>query len=215
MLIVALLAFTIGGTIRLQNMSVPSLERDIVIIKDTEVVESYLSKYRDQIGEDYDGYRNHIYRVLSYTHHFLGAKAYEKFAKEIQVALVYHDIGLWTDGELDYLDPSWLRAKADVSSEFNEEQLELIKNIIIYHHKLTSFQGKHSGVVNAVRNADWIDATMTLVTKGIPREQVRKVQEAIPNAGFHDTLRQFFFGPRVNGWNIFKSINEGRKIFYF
>ena len=102
-----------------------------------------------------------------------------------------------------------------MQSEFNDEQLQLIKDIIIYHHKFTAFKGQNEAIVNAVRCADWIDASMTLFTKGIPRAQVRKVQKEIPNAGFHNTLRAFFFGTRVNGWNIFRSINEGRKIFYF
>ena len=52
------------------NMTEPLLDRDIVVIKESAVVEKYLSKYRDEIGEDYNGYKNHIYRVMSYAHHF-------------------------------------------------------------------------------------------------------------------------------------------------
>eukprot|EP00954_Amorphochlora_amoebiformis_P010267 802499-Amorphochlora_amoeboformis.AAC.1 len=51
-------------------------------------------RYPDIIGDDYAGYRGHIYRTLSFSLHFL---ANETHRGAIEAALVYHDIGLWTD----------------------------------------------------------------------------------------------------------------------
>ena len=56
----------------------------------------------------------------------------------------------------------------------------------------------HITVVNAVRNADHIDASMGLINKGIPSSHISEVMAAIPEAGFHLTLLNFV--PRIRGW---------------
>ena len=48
-----------------------SLVREINIITHSPLVEGHLSEYYDLIGSDLEGYRGHIYRVLTYTMHFL------------------------------------------------------------------------------------------------------------------------------------------------
>lgn len=178
---------------------------EIQVIRDSEHVEALLAKYRDVIGDDFDGYRNHIYRVLSYTMHFLGGD--ETWREIIETALVYHDLGLWTDRELAYLEPSIAQSKG-VSSAENER---LIHDIILYHHKITAFKGPNERVVNAVRKADWIDATNGLMGKGMPRTHIRKVKAAIPAAGFYKTLQRL--GPELTNWNLFKMFAKFAKVY--
>ncbi|WP_258957099.1 hypothetical protein [Vibrio coralliirubri] len=64
-------------------------------------VKLLLERYKERIGEDYLGYRNHVYRTITYAKHFLDYD--EQFEKLVETAFVYHDIGLWTDHELAYL----------------------------------------------------------------------------------------------------------------
>lgn len=182
----------------------PHLLNPINIITDSPLIEKYLQEHKDALGPDYNGYRGHLYRVLSYTLHFLNGD--ETQLKPIAAALVYHDIGLWTDNKLDYLEPSSDRAKKELSKEFSTEELQLIHDIIYWHHKITAFQGKHEEVVNAVRKADWIDATKGVISKGMPRNHIATVQDSIPNAGFHQTLLEL--GPRLRGWNVYKIVTE-------
>lgn len=65
--------------------------------------------------------------------------------------------------------------------------------------------------MNAVRKADWIDASQGVVTKGMPRAHIRKVSEQISNSGFHKTLLEF--GPKLHGWNVVKIVTEISSIF--
>ena len=106
----------------------------------------------------------------------------------IEDALVFHDIGLWTDKQLLYLEPSSFRAKEALQSEYSKEELILLHNIIFWHHKVTDFEGEHADIVNVVRKADWIDATMGLVNFGMPNSHMKEVNAALSESGFHRTL---------------------------
>ena len=71
-----------------------SVMSDIVIKTERPRVEELFAPYRLQIGRDFDGYRNHVYRTITYAMHFLNnASEYESL---VETAFVYHDIGLWT-----------------------------------------------------------------------------------------------------------------------
>lgn len=61
-------------------------------------VEELFARYEKLIGKDFPGYRNHVYRTITYAMHFLdNAVEHERL---VETAFVYHDIGLWTDHEL-------------------------------------------------------------------------------------------------------------------
>lgn len=198
------------GVLVMQEKGDPN-KGDIKVITTSEELEKHLVEYKSLLGSDYEGYRGHLYRVLTYTMHFLnGDKTYQPL---VEAALVFHDIGLWTDSVLDYLDPSFERFKEHFGDLYTEEELQLAHDIIIFHHKVTSFEGPHADVVNAVRKADWIDATQGLVHHGMSKDNIAMVYEAIPAQGFYDTL--LGFGSRLHGYNVFKAIWELKKIFYF
>ena len=83
----------------------------ITINLERPYVEELLKRYEDQISKDFPGCRNHAYRTITYAMQFLGnAKEHERL---VETAFVYHDIGLWTDHELAYLEPSEAVAIAD------------------------------------------------------------------------------------------------------
>lgn len=190
----------------------PALEGDIAVITKDLVIEENLSRYKGILGKDYPGYRNHIYRVLSFSLHFLHGD--ETYRDIIAASLVYHDIALWTDGTNAYIKPSRARARKDLkNTKFDPDQMSLIEGIIEWHHKITPYRGEHSNVINAVRKADWVDFTYGMVHFGLPRKHIATVRDAIPESGFHNTLNQFALGKRLHKWNILKAVWEVLHIF--
>jgi hypothetical protein len=180
-----------------------SLMRPIKVIRHNSDLESKLTEFKSILGADYDGYKGHLYRVLTYTQHFRNND--ETYLPLIAIALVYHDIGLWTDAELAYLEPSIAQGHKDtIVQAYSPEEQRLFDDIIFWHHKITDFHGPHEDIVNAVRKADWIDANMGMISKGMPREHIAKVMLEIPTDGFHQTLGEFVTY-RVHGWNIPKA----------
>ncbi|GAB5404680.1 MAG: HD domain-containing protein [Aureliella sp.] len=160
----------------------PSIE----IKLDRPRIDGILESYSDVIGDDLPGYRNHVYRVTTYAMHFLDYV--EEHEPVVETALAYHDIGLWTDRELAYLEPSETVAAADNAKHQWGLDPDLLQGIIHWHHKVFRYKGPQETVVEACRKADWIDASKGLVRKGMPRANIRAVSSAFPNLGFHDTL---------------------------
>ena len=159
---------------------------DIMIKLERPLVEELLGRYETLIGKDFPGYRNHVYRTITYAMHFLdNAEEHEKL---VETAFVYHDIGLWTDYELAYLEPSEAVAMADNEKYRLGLDPSLLREAIHWHHKIFPYTGPHREVIEACRKADWIDASKGMLRKGISRDQIQRVETAFPNLGFHETL---------------------------
>ncbi|ENM2846941.1 phosphohydrolase [Vibrio cholerae] len=149
-------------------------------------VEELLGRFESLIGKDFPGYRNHIYRTITYAMHFLeNAEEYERI---VEAAFVYHDIGLWTDRELAYLEPSEAMAIADNEKFGWGLDPEILRGAIHWHHKIFPYSGPHQRIIEACRKADWIDASKGMLRKGISKAAIKEVEAAFPNLGFHDTL---------------------------
>ncbi|OLQ94473.1 phosphohydrolase [Vibrio ponticus] len=149
-------------------------------------VELLFTKFKDLMGDDYPGYRNHVYRTITYAMHFLDND--EQYEQLVETAFVYHDIGLWTDQELAYLEPSELLALSDNAQHEWGLDPDALRGAIHWHHKISAYKGPHQKVIEACRKADWIDATKGTVRKGMSKENIEQVERAFPNLGFHDTL---------------------------
>lgn len=111
----------------------------ISVITKSDVLDQELNKMKDVIGGDLPGYRNHNLRVLSYTLYLLeqsGAPATKEERDVIEFALAYHDVALWTDSKLSYVDPSAERAKAAAVGTRFEKHFPLIHDIVVFHHKV-------------------------------------------------------------------------------
>ena len=187
----------------------PKLGKQIKIIHESQQVEALLGPFRSTIGADYEGYRNHIYRVLSYTLHFLNGQETER--ELIETALVYHDLGLWTERELAYLEPSSALALADNQKHGWGHEPELLHQLIFQHHKLSAYRGPNAALINAMRKADWIDASMGFRAMGMPRSCIREVTRAIPVGGFYDTLKRL--GPELSGGNLARMLGSFSKVY--
>ena len=159
---------------------------DILITQHRPRVEELFAPYAATIGDDYPGYRNHVYRTITYAMHFLDhAGEHEQL---VETALVYHDIGLWTDRDLSYLEPSVDLVVADNKKCGWGLDQDALRSAIHWHHKIFPYTGPNQDVVEACRKADWIDATMGWMRKGMSRSNIAQVEAAFPNLGFHKTL---------------------------
>lgn len=199
------------------------LRSPITIIEKDESLDTYLRKFKKTIGKkDYKGYKGHCYRVLSYALHYLRAdkSIAEATLKDklpaISAAIAYHDIGLWTDRTLKYIEPSCDRARIDLKTDFFITDVNLIVDIIYWHHKVTEYDDEGSNdlnrkIIEAVRKADWIDATFGFIPKGMPKAHIKTVMEKIAEEGFHDTLINF--GPKLYGYDVMRIATELSSIF--
>ena len=56
--------------------------------------------------------------------------------------------------------------------------------------------------MEACRKADWVDASMGLIRKGLDKSMIQAVESAFPNHGFHQTLLRLckdFGGSTLSG----------------
>jgi hypothetical protein len=160
-------------------------------------IEILLKKFKPIIGQDYDRYKNHVYRVFSNCLLIDHSKDNEE---KYAIATVFHDIGIWTDHTLDYLEPSIEQAKTYLTDIGKEAWIEEIALMIDWHHKITQYHGKHEQIVENFRKADWIDVSLGIMTFGFDKQRIRETRKKLPNLGFHaflikGTFRNLFIHP--------------------
>jgi hypothetical protein len=168
------------------------------------IIDEILNAYREELATNYEPYRNHVYRVYNFSLTQLDSK---EDLEKLSIAAAFHDIGIWTNKTLDYLEPSTTLAreycrKQNLSiSDTNEVEM-MINN----HHKLSNV--KSSVLAETFREADLIDLSLGLVSKGRKREQIKLIRELFPNKGFHLFLIKLFLKNLItnpsNPFPIFK-----------
>ena len=176
----------------------------------TTTIETSLARNDGAIGDDMARYRGHIYRVLHYTRAFLGDD-YDADQVTIDLALAYHDMALWTHRELAYLEPSIDDAEAAAADMGLDVDHDLLRAIIFWHHKFTRYRGPKERIVNAVRRADWCDATAGWIRKGVPRALVKSTVAAIPYEGFHRMLMRV--GPELTGGSLLRAMGQMLRVY--
>ena len=128
----------------------------------------------------------------------------EKYA----IAAVFHDIGIWTDQTIDYLEPSIERAKEHLKEVSKEEWTEEIGLMIDEHHKMSEYKGEYEKTVEVFRRADWIDVSLGMKSFSADKGSIKKIRAEFPNLGFHaflmkGTIKNFFQHP-LNPLPMFK-----------
>lgn len=153
---------------------------------DVRAVDAVLAAYRDVVGADYDGYRNHVCRVVALcrAQGDFDADAVEK----IRIAACFHDIGIWTAGTLDYLAPSAAAAAAHLAAHGRAAWTAEVGEMIAMHHGLSSRAGSAFALVEPFRRADIADFSLGLFPMGLPRALLRRLRDEFPNRGFHRRL---------------------------
>jgi hypothetical protein len=153
-------------------------------------LEAILAPFKATIGQDYEGYRNHLIRMLNFCFYLANQKGMlsEDAKEKFIIAAAFHDIGIWTNGTVDYLPPSEREAEKYLKEVGKEEWMEEIILMISEHHKLRAYKNEQYPLVEVFRQADLVDFSLGMVRKGIPKEFVMPVKNEIPNAGFHRLL---------------------------
>lgn len=148
-------------------------------------LDALLDDWRDALNQDYTAYRHHCYRVLNFFALLSNRDDAESLDKAA-IAAAFHDIGLWSHDTLDYLEPSASLALAWLEDNGLDAWRRDVLAMIIEHHKVTPCAD--IPLAEAFRQADWTDVTQGARRFGLPWREVRRVQKAFPNAGFHRML---------------------------
>ena len=202
-LIVLILAVMAGAFVTMNPMIVGmrtgSSHDEFEILKSDEHLDDELFHLARAIGSvDFPKYRNHCLRTLTFTKYLLSDEALKEMPRAMDlaaVALAYHDVGLWSDKALNYLEPSSAQmVKGALNDEnFSSHDVEIMKAIIEEHHKFTDFESDRFNstaieLINSVRKADWADFSMGVIRFGMPAALIEAAYDAIPEAGFHAML---------------------------
>ncbi|WP_371188770.1 HD domain-containing protein [Thalassotalea maritima] len=153
-------------------------------------VEKILADDKSVIADDFDGYRNHVTRMLNFCH-FLAADISDEDSKKLQIAAAFHDIALWTHDRVDYLVPSYQECTSYLEKHGLNDWISAMQIIIDMHHLLTEYQGPHQRLAELFRKADLVDFSLGVIKNGVDASFVTQVKQTIPNAGFHKTLLRF------------------------
>ena len=152
------------------------------MLQPNKIIEDLFLRFKSTLGEDYDRYKNHVYRV--FYNCILIDSDYNNTDK-YAIAAVFHDIGIWTKNTFDYLDPSVMEAKKYLIEINKQEWSEEIGLMIYWHHKMSSYKGNHATIVENLRKADWIDLSLGLITFGYDKQTIKQTLQQLPNLGFH------------------------------
>lgn len=162
------------------------------------VTDEILTSLAPLIGADLPGYRNHIYRVLNFYVAISGIAGLP--SETVQIAAAFHDLGIWTDRTLDYLEPSIHLATEYLDHRQLSHLSSEVTALILEHHKVRPYGFDHALSVEPFRRADVIDVSLGAVTFGLPRGFIKTVKSTFPNCGFHRmlirlTAQQFLRSP--------------------
>jgi hypothetical protein len=147
-----------------------------------KTIDDLLVKFKSLIGEDYGKYRNHVYRIFL---NCLLIDSKKDNEEKYAIAAVFHDIGIWTNHNFDYLDPSIEQAKIYLLETGKQNWIDEITRMIYWHHKITKYHGDHEIITENFRKADWIDVSLGLLNFGVDKQRIKENKKALPNLGFH------------------------------
>lgn len=153
--------------------------------KNIPLLEEILGQWKTIIGEDYEGYKNHVYRMVQCC--FALHDCTEEEQEKIIIAACFHDIGLWTENTVDYIPPSIPPALEYLRKNNLKDWSAEIELMISEHHKMREYQGDYP-LVELFRKGDLVDFSLGSVRFGIAKDHIKNLKSTFPNAGFHKML---------------------------
>ncbi|MDJ0511019.1 MAG: hypothetical protein QNJ64_17450 [Crocosphaera sp.] len=150
------------------------------------LIEEILLQWKECIGDNYDGYRGHVYRMYNFC--LVQHDCSEEEKQKIAIAACFHDIGLWSAHTADYIPPSVVEVKKYLSQQKLEQWSEEIGLMVEFHHKVRPYKDEKYPLVEVFRKGDLVDFSFGIFNYGVPTDYVRNVKRIIPNAGFHKFL---------------------------
>jgi len=164
------------------------------------LLEDIFADWKDVIGDEYLGYRNHVYRMAHFC--MTLKECSEEEQKKILIAAAFHDIGIWIDDTVDYIPPSLPPAMQYLKDNGLEDWSKEIELMITEHHKVREYTDKQYPLVEVFRKGDLVDFSFGLVTHGISKDYIKAVKDAFPNADFHKNLAK-----RAGRWFLKHPLN--------
>lgn len=152
--------------------------------KHIPLLEKILGEWKNEIGNDYIGYKNHVYRMINFC--FAQKDFSEEERRKIILAGCFHDLGIWSDKTFDYIPPSIELAKNYLQQNDPGDWTDEISLMIGEHHKLGKFAD--SKIVEIFRKGDLVDLSLGFVKCGLSKNIIKTVKNEFPNAGFHKCL---------------------------
>jgi hypothetical protein len=154
---------------------------DAALLTRIPTIDDVLNDHATALRDDFDAYRNHVYRIVNLCVAIVGRSELEKIA----VAAVFHDLGIWTNSTFDYIAPSIALAHDYLVARACEDWTTEIEGMIADHHKVTPSTAGPGSLIEAFRRADWIDVTRGLRRFDVARPFVARLFATWPSAGFH------------------------------
>lgn len=164
------------------------------------LLEQLLTPWQESIGDDYLGYRNHVYSMVHFCWSLNECSVEEQ--QKIMIAGAFHDIGIWIENTVDYIEPSLPPAYDYLAMNNLSDWQDEIRLMITEHHKLTSFKEGNLPLVEIFRQGDLVDFSLGMVKFGLPKEYIHALKQAFPNAHFHKSLIK-----RASKWFIRHPLN--------
>lgn len=156
------------------------------IIDHFELVEDIIGNHEKQMGDQMMAYKNHVYRVLNFCLMFHQPTPDE--VDKLAIGAAFHDLGMWPGDQIDYLDPSIELAQQYLQRTGREAWSKDVSMMIEYHHRFRKCPAAFPPLVEVLRKGDWVDASMGWRRFGLARQEVKRVQDAFENLGFHRNL---------------------------
>ena len=164
------------------------------------LLEEILAEWKDTIGDEYLGYRNHVYRMVNFC--FALKDCTDDERKKILIAGAFHDIGIWIDDTVDYIPPSLPPAMDYLKTHGLEDWSKEVGLMISEHHKVRAYHDPRYPLVEVFRQGDLVDFSFGLIGFGLPKTLIDEVKLRLPNAGFHRNL-----GRRAGKWFLRHPLN--------
>jgi hypothetical protein len=146
------------------------------------IIEELFRKFKPLLENDHNKYKNHVYRVFLNCLLIDDCKENEE---KYAIASVFHDIGIWTNHTIDYLNPSMQQASAYLTKIDQHDWIDEINLMIDSHHKISRYKGRFDKTVETFRKADWIDVTLGVMTFNVDKKKISENMRLLPNNGFH------------------------------
>src|SRR5262245_17239333 len=110
-----------------------------MLLTEIPQLDELLAQHAAVMGPDAVPYRNHAYRVANLCIGF--SPRDPDTVHKIAIAAALHDMGIWTDGTWDYLEPSIGLARAHLERVGKPEWTAEITAMILEHHKVSPYRG--------------------------------------------------------------------------
>ncbi len=172
----------------------------MIIEKQIPLLDEILIQWKETIGSEYLGYKNHVSRMILFC--FALSDCSEEEKEKIIIAGAFHDIGIWIKDTLDYIPPSIPPAMGYLKRKKLDAWMSEIELMITEHHKIRAYKSTIYPLVEIFRKGDLIDLSYGIVKFGLSKAYIHQVKAEYPNADFHKNLVR-----RAVGWVMGNPLN--------